>query len=323
MSLFRAGSLWLFRLAGINVYVHWSWLLIVWFQAQWRAAAADNSNSLLPPYQWGMWHALQFLVLFAIVLLHEFGHALACLQVGGLANTIVLWPLGGIAFVKPPQRPGACLWTFAAGPLVNVALVPLLGGLLLLGGSGEPFVEGHVDWSAVSPDLPLFLHAVFQLNLLLLIFNLLPVYPLDGGQILQALLWFVIGRAESLMVASLLGMLVGGCAMLFASIAHSLPWFLMSAFVVLTAAAGFRHGRMLARLLRSPRRKDAVCPSCKHPPLLGNYWTCHECGTRFDIFEHHGQCPGCGQLYRTTPCPDCYQEHPIGEWFAAALTTQD
>lgn len=308
MSLFRAGSLWLFRLAGIDVFVHWSWVLVALFQVRARTVAVEDGNLLLPPYASGMWHAVQYLALFGIVLLHEFGHALACRQVGGLAETIVLWPLGGIAFVKPPQRPGACLWTIAAGPLVNVALVPVLGALLLL--------DGRVDWSAVSPDLPLFLQAIFGLNLLLLIFNLIPVYPLDGGQILQAVLWFVIGRADSLMVASMLGMVVGGGVMFLALIHPSPMLFILAAFVFITASAGFRHGRMLSRLLRGPHRKEAVCPSCKRSPLLGTHWTCHECGTRFDLFGQRGQCPGCGQLYRVTRCPECYQEHRIGEWFA-------
>lgn len=314
MSLFRAGSLWLFRCFGIDVYVHWSWLLVAFFQIQGRAQAAQDGNWLLPLYDSGKWYALQYLALFGIVLLHEFGHALACRQVGGLADTIVLWPLGGIAFVKPPQRPGAFLWTAAAGPLVNVLLVPLLGILA--------FVDLGFDWNVLSPDLPYFLRAVFALNLLLLLFNLIPVYPLDGGQILQGILWYPIGRAESLMVVSIIGMLIGGMAMMLSLMFFDLWMCVLSAFVFFTASTGLRHARMLSRLLSSPRRADAVCPSCKTPPLVGDYWTCHECGGRFDLFEHRGQCPACGQLYRVTKCPECYQEHPLGEWFAAAATTQ-
>ncbi len=74
------------------------------------------------------WNVLEYLALFLIVMLHEFGHALACRQVGGTANQIVLWPLGGVAYVDPPPRPGATLWSIAAGPLVNVALLPVLFG---------------------------------------------------------------------------------------------------------------------------------------------------------------------------------------------------
>ena len=274
MSLFRAGSLWLFRLAGIDVYVHWTWLLVAMFQVQARALAAEDGSWILPLYQSGVWHALQYLALFGIVLMHEFGHALACRQVGGWADTIVLWPLGGIAFVKPPPRPGALLWTAAAGPLVNVVFLPVLGVLLLTSRMAD---------SVPSPDWFLFLRAIFVINLFLF-FNLIPVYPLDGGQILHGLLWFVIGRADSLLVVSIIGMIIGFCGMVL-SLMGSFFWLLLSAFVLVTAAAGFRHGLMLSRLLKSPHHTDVACPSCGYSPPMGNYWTCDECGTRFDTFN--------------------------------------
>ena len=72
-----------------------------------------------------MWSVLECLALFLIVLIHEFGHQLACRQVGGKTHDIILWPLGGVAYVSPPQRPGAQLWSIAAGPLVNVVLFPM------------------------------------------------------------------------------------------------------------------------------------------------------------------------------------------------------
>jgi Zn-dependent protease len=308
MSLFRAGSLWLFRLAGIDVYLHWTWLLVAWIQVQARAGAAEDGSWVLPLYQSGAWYALQYIALFGIVLLHEFGHALACRQVGGWADTIVLWPLGGIAFVKPPPRPGASLWTVAAGPLVNVALIPVLGALFLLG--------SQIEGSVLGSDVFLFLRAMFFVNLLLLFFNLLPVYPLDGGQIFHAALWFVIGRADSLLVVSILGMIIGGCGMLL-SLLGSFFLLILSAFVLVVAAAGFRHGLMLSRVLRGPHHKEAACPSCGFSPPVGNYWTCDECGTRFDTFSCRAQCPGCGKLFRTAVCPECYHKHPIGDWFSA------
>lgn len=313
MSLFRAGSLWLFRLAGIDVYVHWTWLLVAWFQIQARAQVAEDGNWFLPLYEAGTWYALQYIALFGIVLLHEFGHALACRQVGGWADTIVLWPLGGIAFVKPPPRPGALLWTASAGPLVNVLLVPVLGALLLL--------ANRFEGSILSSDLYFFVRAIFAINLLLF-FNLIPVYPLDGGQILHAALWFLIGRADSLLVVSILGMIVGGFGMLF-SYLFGFFWLILSAFVLVTATAGFRYGLVLSRLLRGPHHKDAACPSCGFNPPLGNYWTCDECGTRFDTFSCRAQCPGCGKLFRITMCPECFQKHPIGEWFAAVEGPKD
>src|SRR3954463_1850885 len=110
-----AGSWPLFRVAGIQVYLHWSWLVIGYFEVVSRV---NHYGSIA-------WNILEYLALFAIVLLHEFGHALACRQVGGQANRILLWPMGGVAFVQPPPRPGALLWSIAAGPLVNVILLPV------------------------------------------------------------------------------------------------------------------------------------------------------------------------------------------------------
>ena len=104
-----AGSVRLFQIAGIRVYVHWSWLLVAGIELRVR------QNSYLSP----AWNVAEYLTLFLIVLLHEFGHALACRTVGGRADEIVRWPLGGIAYVSPPPRPGAVLWSIAAGPLVN------------------------------------------------------------------------------------------------------------------------------------------------------------------------------------------------------------
>ena len=313
--MFRSGSLRLFRLAGINVYVHWTWLLVAFFQVQYRARGAQDGNSWIPTYDSPRWYWIEYVSLFAIVLMHEFGHALACRQVGGFAENIVLWPLGGIALVRPPVRPGPLLWTIVAGPLVNFLLIPVLGGLALLG--------DHFDWAAVNADLPLFLWAVFWINGWLLLFNLIPIYPMDGGQILHALLWFVLGRAESLLIVSILGMVLGGSAFLLALLAVN-PWLcVVSAFVVYMAYAGFRQGRALTHILSGPRRQEAACPSCGVSPLIGNYWTCDECGTRFDTFHCRAQCPGCGKLFRVTRCPECYKQYPIDEWFAVAAPRDD
>src|ERR1017187_4970942 len=112
----RQGSFRLFRLFGINVFLHWSWFVIAVIRLQFHGLE----------YSSYIWYGLEYVTLFLIVLMHEFGHALACRSVGGQANQIVLWPLGGVAYVAPPPRPGAVLWSIVAGPLVNVVLAPVL-----------------------------------------------------------------------------------------------------------------------------------------------------------------------------------------------------
>src|SRR5580658_9010164 len=134
MMNIRQGSIRLFRFAGIDVFLHWSWFLVAVYEIGSRAHV----------YSSPAWSVLEYLALFLIVTLHEFGHALACRQVGGTSDTIVLWPLGGVAYVNPPQRPGATLWSIAAGPLVNVVLAVILfiAGLL----------SRSLGWAQAAPD---------------------------------------------------------------------------------------------------------------------------------------------------------------------------
>src|SRR5271167_1736937 len=183
----RQGSIHLFRFSGIDVFLHWSWFLVAAYEIQTRKGRYSSIT----------WNILEYLALFLIVLTHEYGHMLACRQVGGRADRIVLWPLGGVAYVDPPRRPGATLWSIAAGPLVNVALFPILLGLMMLGRS--------LGWPDTMPDLYHLIREILWIDGILFAFNILPIYPLDGGQILRALLWFVLGRARSLMVATILG----------------------------------------------------------------------------------------------------------------------
>lgn len=184
----RDGSFRLFRALGVDVFLHWSWLIV----AFWGVSARQGV------YSSPVWNVVEYLSLFGIVLLHEYGHALACRQTGGFANQIVLWPLGGVAYVEPPDRPGAQLWSIAAGPLVNVLLVPTIWGV--------SWVLATSGVAAESPDLWRWLHTLAVINLTILFFNLLPVYPLDGGQMLRSVLWFWIGPRRSLLIATVLGL---------------------------------------------------------------------------------------------------------------------
>jgi Zn-dependent protease len=308
----RRGAFRLFRLAGINVYLHWTWFVVAVFQVQ-----GDRGPPLeyAPQYRL-LWRAAEYLALFAIVLTHEFGHALACRQVGGTANQIILWPLGGIAFVSPPPRPGAVLWSIAAGPLVNLVLAPITWGLAIVS-------HYSLGWGTTFPDLDCFLRSIATVNLVLLVFNMLPIYPLDGGQILQALLWFLVGRAKSLMVASILGMIGGLCMvgvfLLMAMYGGSPILVVLAAFVAFLSWRGFQQGRALMTLEQAPRYRDLVCPKCGAAPLKGEFWGCAECGTRFDTFLEGGVCPGCGKVFHKVQCLECGQAFPHNEWFPAAI----
>ncbi len=254
---------------------------------------------------------LEYVALFFIVLLHEYGHALACRQVGGTANQIVLWPLGGVAYVDPPPRPGATLWSIAAGPLVNVVLLPILSTLGILSRS--------LGWAGAMPNAHALLRAIWFINLALLIFNLLPIYPLDGGQILRSVLWFVVGRARSLMVATIIGFL-GVAGLIILAVWMQSLWFgVLSVFILMNCWRGLRQAQALSRLAKLPRHDGFACPWCKAAPPVGDFWKCGQCGKPFDTFRTHAVCPHCAVRFGVTQCLDCGRPHPISDWIVSAL----
>lgn len=189
-------------------------------------------------YQSPVFALYEYLAVFALVLMHEFGHALACRSVGGHAEQIVLWPLGGIAFVSPPPRAGAMLWSIAAGPLVNLVMAPVLEVLWLIARQSGLMYQ--------TPDAYSLLKYIRWINTALLFFNLLPVYPLDGGQILRALLWFPLGRTRSLQIATFIGLLGGAALGLFAYKEGSMWIGIMAFFLLSQAWAGWQHAGVLA-----------------------------------------------------------------------------
>lgn len=295
------GSIRLFRAAGITVFLHWSWFLVAVYEINGRGRS----------YSSVAFNVLEYLGLFLIVLMHEFGHSLACRHVGGEANQIVLWPLGGVAYVDPPPRPGATLWSIAAGPLVNVALLPVF---LILG-----MVSRSLGWADSMPNLYALLRSIAYINFGLLIFNILPIYPLDGGQILRSLLWFVMGRARSLMVATILGFIgvVGFIAL--ALWTESLWYGVLAAFMLLNCWGGLRHARYLSKLAKLPRHEGFACPRCQTAPPVGELWKCGNCGQGFDMFQSQGVCPYCSAEFAGTRCLDCGALSPLSAWTAGEV----
>lgn len=203
-------SITLGRVRGIRVRIHM--LFIIWVAFKLFAAAAQPGR-LGPAYE-----ALSIGALFTLVLLHEFGHCMACRWVGGTADDILLWPLGGLAFCRPPHRWRASLATTLGGPMVNVVLVPVLGGLVLANGTGwdgvlfNPFKPGEAlvglnlnSWWAIGAWW------LYYLNLALLAFNMLvPMFPMDAGRVVQELLWARLGYAKSMWVATTTGLAAAG-----------------------------------------------------------------------------------------------------------------
>jgi len=156
------------------------------------------------------------------------------------------------------------------------------------------------------------------INKMLLIFNLLPIYPLDGGKILWALLWFIVGPVRSLRAAAKIGIVgvVGG--VVWVTMRGGDVWlYLICAFAAIQCFAGLQQARSMERTMQAPRRSDVKCPNCGQNPPVGAYWKC-TCGEAFDTFATMGTCPRCGTQHYVTACPDCRTASPLAAWYGPA-----
>lgn len=221
----------LYRLWGITVKLHL--FFIIFIAIELIRTTSPNSIGFVPT-------VLMLLAVFGLVLLHEYGHCFACRWVEGEADEIMLWPLGGLAYCRPPHHWKPDLITVIGGPAVNVALLPLLG-LATLAITGDwrnvvfnPFAPNWPTNSRLAFDVAgvpvgayvtwavFFLHYV---NAALLAFNvLLPMFPMDGGRMVQCLMWRKMGYEKSLWISCNIGF---GAAIVLAIIAFAFTQMLL------------------------------------------------------------------------------------------------
>lgn len=149
-------------------------------------------------------------IMFAIVFAHELGHCFGCRTVGGTANDILLWPLGGLASVTPPHRPIETLLTAAAGPAVNLGILVLLAPVCAILGIFELSLFNPFNFLNVYDGPAEYVYVAFKLNYWCLLFNLLfAFYPFDGGLIVHALLWNRLGYYQATLLATNIGVAAG------------------------------------------------------------------------------------------------------------------
>ena len=194
---------WSFKLGrclGIDVFVHFTFVLLLGFIgiAHWvagQSVAAALSGVLF------------FGSLFACVLLHEYGHALMARRFGIGTQDITLLPIGGVARLeRMPDKPVQELWVALAGPAVNVVIAGLLAIWLSVTGSWQPFVSlGIAEGNVVE--------RILAANVFLVLFNLLPAFPMDGGRVVRALLAMRLEYSRATQIAAALGK---GMAVVFA-----------------------------------------------------------------------------------------------------------
>ena len=199
------------------------------------------------------------------------------------ASSSGLWA-ASLTSIQLPAAPGRfSLEHRGCISLVNVVLVPLLWAAQRFGESA--------GWQASMPDLYALAMALWWINLGLLVFNLLPIYPLDGGQILRSLLWFPLGRARSLMAATVIGF-IGAAGLIALAVRSQSVWFaFLSIFILSNCWTGWKGARAMSLRDKLPKRQGFACPSCKTSLPIGAFWGCSQCGHHFDTFETGAVCP--------------------------------
>ena len=191
------GKLTLFRVRGIRIGVDYSWffvlfLIILWLSGFYRDVL-ETDGSATAPYLLAVASAFAF---FGSILLHELGHAVVANRLGVPITEITLWLFGGVARMsKDTESPGAEFKIAAAGPAVTLLLAIGFTAIGIAAAGSEDF------WAAVRLDPTTQISGVLamvawlaQINLLVLIFNLIPAFPLDGGRIARAIAWRLTGN---------------------------------------------------------------------------------------------------------------------------------
>jgi Zn-dependent protease len=217
---------------GIGVYIHWTfWLLIAAY-----LITSTASNGLAA----GIYAVAFVMSIFACVVLHEFGHAGAAAAFGIPTADITLLPIGGVARLsRLPEKPYQELLIALAGPAVNVVIAFLLLPLVLFGvmvGGSAPAIGTGMD----------FLAQLLAANIILVLFNLLPAFPMDGGRVLRSLIAMRTGHLRATEIAAQVGRWM---AMLFGLVGILYGQFglvLVAVFVFLAGTAELFGARMRA-----------------------------------------------------------------------------
>ena len=218
------GDFTLGHFAGIKIRIHASLVILLAFNllsagvTGWRIALTSS------------------VITFSVILLHEFGHCFAARTVGGRGDDVLLWPLGGLALIQTPRRPWPSFVGTAGGPLANLiiclicaVLLRVIQGSWVLGNPLAPFVASATGgWMEMTSTAAFYLWWIYSTSMGLFLFNLLPIFPLDFGRILQCALWPKLGFYQATNVATIVGMVTAGGIFLI-SLGDFFMMFLMGA----------------------------------------------------------------------------------------------
>ena len=250
------------RFAGIDVFLHTTFFLMI----GWIALTYWLQENSLVAVITGVGFIL---ALFASVVLHEFGHALTARKYGVKTRDITLYPIGGVARLERiPENPKQELWVALAGPAVNVVIAAVLFIWLLVSATLEPL-------NSLSLTGGSFIERLMVTNLVLVGFNLIPAFPMDGGRVLRALLAMRLEYTAATQIAASIGQ---GLAFVFGFIGlFSNPFLLFIAFFVYIGAQNE------AKLVRMKSALDGIPVS---QAMLTNFKTISPDDSLYVVIDH-------------------------------------
>jgi len=236
----------LFHVRGIRITVDWSWFLVLFLVIFWLSRfygdVLGESSSGSTPFALAVISALGF---FGSIVLHELGHAFAALRNGIGISSIQLWIFGGMARMdRESGSPAAEFKVAIAGPLVTLAIVIALTAVGLAAVGAEEFRQAVlIEANSGVSGVMAMIGWLASINLLVLIFNLLPAFPMDGGRIVRAIAWWRTGdRNAATRFAANLGRVFayifigGGLLMIFSGNAFGGVWLALIGFVINSSA---------------------------------------------------------------------------------------
>jgi Zn-dependent protease len=239
-------SITLFHVRGIRVAVDWSWFFVLFLVIFWLAGVYGDvlgeSSSASAPFALAVISALGF---FGSIVLHELGHAFAAMRNGIGISSIQLWIFGGMARMdRESDTPATEFKVAVAGPLVSLAIVVVLTAVGLAAVGSEEFRRAVLIETNSGVSGPVAVIGwLASINLLVLVFNLLPAFPMDGGRIVRALAWWRTGdRNSATRFAANLGRVFaylfigGGLLMIASGDAFGGIWLALIGFVINSSA---------------------------------------------------------------------------------------
>lgn len=307
----------LFELFGFNVYIDLSWLiiaaLVTWSLA--RGVFPVFTRGLSGGTYWAMGIA-GALGLFASIVLHEFSHSLVARRRGMQMQGITLFVFGGVAEMsEEPPDAASEFWVAVAGPAASVLLSAGCFGLYLLG--------RITDWPV--PVIGVLAYLAW-INLMLVAFNLIPAFPLDGGRVLRSVLWaWKRNLRRATRIVSWLGtgfgfllVALGIIAFFFGNFIAGIWWFLLGLFLRQAARMSYQQLLMRQALEGEPVRRFmhaeavTVAPSLSIQEFVENYVYRHQ--FKFYPVVSNGQLLGCVNLRQVKEIPRSeWSHHTVGE----------